>query len=638
MRKFGIFIILITGFFLSSCVSLAQDITPPPGYQPPAVLSPQETAAVFPLIPADPQNGKLVYDQNCADCHGISGRGNGAQSTNLAASPDILVDPIQIQNTSPVQFYQIITQGIPQNDMPAFQSVLEDRERWDVTAYLYLLSSTPDELTLGKDIYEGICSECHGDQGKGDGVNARGLPLQPPDFTRQGILTVRSNQELFQYVTNGSAEVMPSYEKILSEAERLAVVKFVRTLSFANVIIPTQTATKSEMPSLDATAVSPPLFPDAEADTANVEEITEVDISGKVFNASGSAIPTDMGVELLIFDSMEQSETLRTTAAVDGSFEFKNVPMQTGRIFIASTTYQGRVFNSAPSFHPQMSGEGQSTQTQKEIKLDIQISDSTTSIDNLVADRLHIFFDFPQDGIMQVVELWLISNNGSTAVVPSENPEKSLKFLLPTGATNLQFQDSVLGERYLPIENGFMDSAVIPPGQSTHQVLYAYDLPYNKKTQLSIPIPMNTTSVSVMIPVDGVKLKSDQLLDSGVRGSQEMTYRVYTTSNMTTGSELVLDLSGQPKGDTVGSSTLPFNPILLSAGVLVLVITGILYFYFGRKDKTKTEPMDSDVDQDKDALMDAIITLDEQYKSGKIDNDVYQQRRQELKNQLRKLV
>ncbi len=638
MRLSGIFIILLTGFFLASCVSLAQDVTPPPDYQPPAAISPQETAAVFPLVPADPHNGKLVYEQNCADCHGISGRGNGAQSNNLAASPDVLVDPIQMQNTSPVQFYQIITQGIPQNDMPAFQSVLEDRDRWDVTAYLYLLSSSTDELTLGKNIFEGICSECHGNQGKGDGVNARGLPLQPPDFTRQGILTVRSNQELFQYVTGGSAEIMPSYEKILSETERMAVVKFVRTLSFANVIIPTQTATRVETKAADATAAATALFPDAEADPLDSEVITEVNISGKVINDSGSSLPADLTVDLLIFDSMEQSQTLQTTAAVDGTFVFQNVPMQTGRIFITSTSYQGRIFNSEPSFHPQMGSEEFSEKLEKDLVLDIHISESTTNIESLVADRLHIFVDFPQEGLMQVVELWLISNNGSSAVVPSDDPEKSLKFVLPEGATNLQFQDSVLGERYLPVENGFMDSATIPPGQSTHQVLYAYDLPYTNKAQLAIPIPMDATTVSVMVPVDGVKLKSDQLVDSGIRGSQQMTYRVYTASNLAMGSELALSLNGQPKNGTVDSATLPFNPILLGVGVLVLAITGILYFYFWRKDKPKAALSETEEGMDKDAIMDAIITLDEQYKSSKLDEDVYQQRRQELKDKLRKLV
>ncbi len=638
MRSFRLLIILLTGLFLASCVSLAQDVTPPPDYQPPAALSPEETAAVYPLIPADPQNGKVIYEQNCADCHGEDGRGNGAQSNNLVASPDILVDPVQIHNTSPAQFYQIITNGIPQNEMPAFQSVLDDRDRWDVTAYLYILSGTPNELSLGKEIFENVCSECHGLQGKGDGINARGLPLQPPDFSRQGILTVRSNEEMFEYVTNGSAEVMPSYEKILTEDERLVVVKYVRTLSFANVILPTQTATKAQTPAIEVTADATAIFPDAEAEPEELEEITEVNISGKVINDSGSAIPVDLAVDLMIFDSMEQSQTIKTTVESDGSYHFQNVPMQTGRIFITSVTYQGQVFNSPPSFHPQMGTEEHAAQTEKDIVLDIHVADSTTSIENLVADRLHIFIDFPQEGMMQVVELWLISNNGNSAVVPSDDPEKALNFTLPEGATNLQFQDSVLGERYLPTKNGFMDSATIPPGQSTHQVLYAYDLPYNKKAQLSIPIPMNATTVSVMIPVDGIKLKSEQLVDSGVRGSQQMTYRVFTTSNLPKGKDLKVGLSGQPKTTTSETSSLPFNPILLGSGVLILAITGILYFYFWRKDKPKTEISEIEDGQDKDALMDAIIVLDEQYKSGKIDEDVYHQRRQELKDRLRKLV
>ena len=639
MKRISLLLIPIAGVFLSACVSLAQDVTPPPGYQPPTAIVPQETAEVYPLLPADPQNGKLIYQQHCADCHGAGGRGNGAQTGSLTSSPDILVDPVQMQNTSPAQFYQIITNGAPQDEMPSFETILDDRERWDVTAYLYMLSSTNDELALGKELFDGVCSECHGALGKGDGVSAKSLPLQPPDFTHQSILSVRSNQDLFQIVTNGSSDVMPSYEKILTEKERLSVIKYLRTLSFGNVVIPTQTATLEQTPVPQTTETAPTAAAEVEAEVTVTAEVTEVDISGKVINDSGTELPVDLTVNLLVFDSMENSQTLQTKAAADGSFSFADVPMQTGRIFITSVTYQGQTFNSTPSFHPQMAGEESEEATPENIVLDIHVSDSTTSIDNLVADRLHIFLDFSQDGIVQVVELWLISNNGGTSVAPADDPAQALKFLLPEGATNLQFQDSVLGERYLPVENGFMDSVTIPPGQSTHQVLYAYDIPYNKKAQLSLPIALNTTSVSVMIPVEGVKLKSDQLLDGGIRGSQEMTYHVFTASNLKINSTLDLIISGLPKSTAAGSSSLPFNPILLGAGVLVLAVTGILYYYFRQKERSKPEAVEGEQSgQDRDAIMDAIIALDDQYKSGKIGEDVYHQRRGELKDQLRKLM
>lgn len=627
-----------TTLILAGCgFSLAGDVTPPPGYTPPVSVALEATSSVFPIIPADPERGKTIYLQECAGCHGVTGRGDGNQSGNLPKPPQILSDPKVIANTSPAQLFSLITEGVTENNMPAFNTVLDDRARWDVTSYLFLMGSDDADLSAGKVIYDSICASCHGLLGKGDGESARGLPLQPPDFTNQRILSPRTNQELFQIVTSGSANVMPSFEKSLTSDERQQVVQYIRTLSFAKVVIPTVTPELlTQNPTDEAQGNTAQAGTEAPQSQVPVTP-GQVHISGKVVQDSGGSLPSDLEVTLHIFDQMAETSTVNTKMTPDGSFDFGRVEMKDGRIFIASVTYDGRVFNSQPSFHPGLVQEGEDFIQPETVTLDVHVSDSTTDTSSLSADRMHLFIDFPQPGMMQIVTLFLISNNGNEVVVPAKDGTGGLRFLLPEGATNLQFDDSTLGERYMPIENGFFDTVAIQPGKSTHQVLFAYDLPYEKKATIKVPITINTSSVSVMIPVGGVTLKSGQLVDGGVRSSQQMSFQVYNGSDFGANSNLTLILTGSPKS-TANPQKLTINPTLFGSGVLILVITGILYYYFWRKDKSAMQISGSDDSRDKEAVMDAILSLDEQYKSGKLNEQAYQQRRSELKEQLRKLM
>jgi mono/diheme cytochrome c family protein len=69
--KLRILAIIFTAFFLSACTfSLAEDVTPPPNYVPPTPMP-----TLGPLFPAEApsiENGKAIYAEKCAACHGLS--------------------------------------------------------------------------------------------------------------------------------------------------------------------------------------------------------------------------------------------------------------------------------------------------------------------------------------------------------------------------------------------------------------------------------------------------------------------------------------------------------------------------------------------------------------------------------------
>lgn len=92
---------------------------------------------------------------------------------------------------------------------------------------------------LGKKVYEKICADCHGPKGQGNGPKAKRLGFFPRDFSL-GTFKCRctpsgqppTDEDLFRTVTRGlPGTPMIAHEKMLSEQERWAVVRFIKTLS-----------------------------------------------------------------------------------------------------------------------------------------------------------------------------------------------------------------------------------------------------------------------------------------------------------------------------------------------------------------------------------------------------------------------
>jgi cytochrome c5 len=91
---------------------------------------------------------------------------------------------------------------------------------------------------IGKKVFMHFCVQCHGEKGKGDGVNAEFLYPKPRDLTdsEEKYMAKLSNQDIIDVITKGGAGVekavtMPPWgRKTLSEHEVGVLVGYVRTL------------------------------------------------------------------------------------------------------------------------------------------------------------------------------------------------------------------------------------------------------------------------------------------------------------------------------------------------------------------------------------------------------------------------
>lgn len=81
---------------------------------------------------------------------------------------------------------------------------------------------------LGCILYQKHCDACHGRKGKGDGPAAYALTKRPEDLSNPDFRTY-SDDEYLEVITKGK-RTMPRYDKMMTEAQRMQVIAYVKTL------------------------------------------------------------------------------------------------------------------------------------------------------------------------------------------------------------------------------------------------------------------------------------------------------------------------------------------------------------------------------------------------------------------------
>jgi len=136
------------------------------------------TPADIELTPRQVHDFATLFHQNCAGCHGMDGKGNGALA---------LANPVYLAIVSDDTLRRTTAQGLPGTHMPPFAQskggtltdeqieilVREMRTRWSrpealqgVTPPPYAANSAGD-AHRGMEVFATFCAACHGPDGKG---------------------------------------------------------------------------------------------------------------------------------------------------------------------------------------------------------------------------------------------------------------------------------------------------------------------------------------------------------------------------------------------------------------------------------------------------------------------------------------
>lgn len=81
-------------------------------------------------------NGRKLYEANCAQCHGINGKGDGSGAGGLNPAPSDFHDNELMENFSPYQAYNSIRLGVPGTAMISYSNTFNEVELWDLAFYI----------------------------------------------------------------------------------------------------------------------------------------------------------------------------------------------------------------------------------------------------------------------------------------------------------------------------------------------------------------------------------------------------------------------------------------------------------------------------------------------------------------------
>jgi high-affinity iron transporter len=95
----------------------------------------------LPSHPPSLARGAQVYREQCADCHGEKGRGDGPKAARVEGPPPTdLSDSEAMVGAAPIDVLRRVTIGVPGTAMPEYEEQLSPEDRWAVTAYVLTLS------------------------------------------------------------------------------------------------------------------------------------------------------------------------------------------------------------------------------------------------------------------------------------------------------------------------------------------------------------------------------------------------------------------------------------------------------------------------------------------------------------------
>jgi mono/diheme cytochrome c family protein len=93
------------------------------------------------------------------------------------------------------------------------------------------VASTPESIAAGRKLYEEHCSECHGDEGKGDGMMGEDLDTPPADLTDREWKHGDTDGEIFVVIRDGTKDGMKKFGKKLSATDMWQLVNYLRSIA-----------------------------------------------------------------------------------------------------------------------------------------------------------------------------------------------------------------------------------------------------------------------------------------------------------------------------------------------------------------------------------------------------------------------
>ncbi len=495
-RRAGLVLGLAMGLLTGCSLTLA---APPPAGEIPFRTQPWPTPTPsLPPAGLSLQTGRSLFQEHCANCHGLRGQGDGPQAVALRARiPDARLDltgSLAERTASLRDWFQVVTQGRADRGMPPWSNALSESERWAVVLYAWSLAAPPEVLAEAGDRYREACATCHGEDGRKGPV-----PLADPERVL-GIAPAAWMEAL----QPGRVPAHAGLPELPTDLQQ-ALIAYLPQLAFFAV---------------DGAALQPP------------RPVATASVSGQVLNGTTEAPAS--GVTVTLYALIEASPIFSQTvqARADGTFRFETVPVYPEAAYLPVAEWQEVAY---PVAHPLTLTAGQ------EVTLTLMVFDRAADPGGIHIDQAHWILQPLADRLF-VTEVWVYSNRGSTTYGGAGSP--GMIFLLPPGASNLQISGGELGVRYRQEEDRLIDTAPIPPGMG-YQTAFGYELPLARVRTLSLRAVYPVDRWNLLIAGGALQVSGLGLRDLGMRTLGNTTYHLYEVDPPAPGGARVITL--QPR-------------------------------------------------------------------------------------------
>ena len=611
MKLRHIVLLALGTILLAACnMTLAADVTPPPGYVPPTPMP--TLGPLFPEQAPDIENGRAIYIEKCAACHGEKGLGDGEQSKDLPVSVIPIGLPEFARDATPAKWYATVTQGNLERFMPPFMS-LTDQERWDVISYALTLHTTNEQVELGKTLFEQNCAEC--DQ----------------TFINIEMMSALSEDDLVKLIREGNGSI-PAFGSGFSDEEAYATAAYIRTLTFA--VPPAPVVESATQTPVAAEAVTPSAEGTPTDGTPQAQVTVEASASairGSIENLTGADLPSGLKITLHGYDhgtdpSAGPTEFLNTQGDVnaDGTYIFE-AELVEGQIYLTEVQVNGIDYQSNFAVVPADAVEL--------VIEPIMVYPTTDDLSVLKVEELQIFFDLAGDEA-QIFSVYFIRNDSGKTLLVEMSDGKTIPFIsFPEGAAGLGYETTDSSAGFASTENGF----AMPPGEEPYGLIAFASIPKAKEIKIVQPALLSIDTVTLYLP-EGVTAEGETLTDGGVQALQGANFHVYTAAPIEKDGTLEFTLSGEPATVTESPDITQNQTVLIGVGGLgiALISAGVWMYLRDRKKIDEDDEEDEDTFEDTESNLDAIIALDDLHRAGKISDEAYKKRREELMGALKK--
>jgi mono/diheme cytochrome c family protein len=582
----------------SSLPVAAQQPPPSPTFDLSQVPAPAEPPAA--------QLGQASYLENCAPCHGEQGLGDGPTAASLPSPPTVFADPAAIWHRSPAELFHTTKFGRIEALMPPWQNRLTDEQIWQTVAYAWSLHTDPDFVAAGEMLYRESCANCHGAGGAGDGPDA---PVDLPNFADLAYAMARSQEDWLA----GWQTAHPEMGDTWSAEQQNQVLEYIRTFSYT----PAWETGYEPGPGM---------------------------VTGQVVQGtSGGPAPAPAEVTLEAYADFQPVAFLTTTVGSDGAFEFTELSVEPGLVYLASADHAGIRYTS-PLIELSASAPATSTV--------LTVYETTDEPPAIHIERAHWIVE-SQPGALLIGQVLTYGSDGDRTFVGQRVEEVdvpvTVALQLPPGATQVAFDNGALGERYRQVGDTIYDTAALAPGAATQQIIVRYLLPYaGDSIEVSQEFLYPVTLINLLVAdLPGMTATVNGLEGGDAQDFQGRTYRIWQGADLPANSEVQIALSGLPPAGAAdlgvapdaaalpGVVTTGFAPWMawLMGGLTVAALAGVLLWSW-RAGRVQTGSRGQELVRQREELVRQIAQLDDLHALGALDQASWQQQRAALKARL----